>query len=307
MKNNRFDKNLKLVGHPEFWEYLETGRTDHPISVEISLTGKCDAACKMCLYRNKRNNDFLDEAIIKKAIEDMYVMGVKAITWTGGGEPTLHSAFEKISQFTFGQRIQQGLFTNALRPIKYDPSIFEWVRVTYAREHRQNIENLKILRQCKTFGIVINVNSNEDEEIEKAYQLVLDSDADYLHIRPMVAIDGQHVSIIRPDKWENKDKIIFNNFKFVGENGTRSYTQCRGYHFMPFIWENGNVTACGYFCSDKKYLFGNLYKDDFRTIFQRMPESVPVCKTCQDFCKNHENNTLIDLHVEKKIDDFNFI
>jgi len=293
----RFQPQLKLVQHKEFLEYLE-GKNIVPINIEISPSGICNASCPWCFYGNNKTTEKLDTNILLNFLKDCTDLGVKAITWTGGGEPTLHPDFSKIIK---NQTMDQGLLTNALNIPTYNPSILSWIRVSKTNKD-WNKNSLEILRQCKTLGLCINYIDNE-QEIEESLKIVYDLNLDYLQVRPALNIKGALTNIKIP-KIRDK-KLIITDYKFIEARKHHNYKTCEGFHFVPFLWEDGNLDTCAYKRNNKAYNLGNIYKNNFNSILKNFPDKVLVEEDCQVCCKNHEINMLIN--TSRKIEDKNFV
>jgi hypothetical protein len=120
-------------------------------------------------------------------------------------------------------------------------------------------------------------------------------------------VNGLLTSIVKPELpgFIDHPKLIFSNNKFADCSIPRSYKVCRGFHLVPFIWENGDVDVCGYMRGCRGYNLGNIYKDNFDKIMDHAPDHVPVHVACQVCCKNHELNRLIDEVISAK--DKNFV
>lgn len=293
----RFYPQYKLASHKELSDYLNDKQII-PINIEISPSGICDAKCPWCFYGKKQSHKFIDTSVLLKLLNEAYDIGVKCVTWTGGGEPTLHPDFVNISK---ENKMHQGLITNALKIPKYDPKNFEWIRVSKT-EQDWNIESLKLLRQCKTLGICINYMGDE-KEIETSLKIVYDLNLDYLQVRPALNTNGNKTNIQSPSIQD--DKLIVSEYKFEESNKDRIYNECEGFHFVPFIWESGNLDVCGYQKENKNYNIGNIYSDTFKELLLKFPKCVKVNKECQVCCKNHEINTMIN--IMKSLNDKDFV
>ena len=110
-------------------------------------------------------------------LNDCKLHNVKAITYTGDGEPTLHSKFSEILEFTY-KNFEVGLFTNALKLIKYNPTHLKWLRISKT-EQPFNIDNLKLARSSDNVGLCINYIGNQKEILE-SLELVYKYNLDYL-------------------------------------------------------------------------------------------------------------------------------
>ena len=313
----RFEPGLKLARHSKLGEYFE-GKNVSPINIEISPSGKCDANCSWCFYRQKNNqmkgldNKLFRESRMQGLVEEFAGMGVNSISWTGGGEPTLHPSFPKFVEWAHWAGLKQGLFTNALKEINYDPTYFEWIRVSKTNKD-WNVDSLKVLRQTKTLGMCINYSGN-DKEIKATLKIAEELDSlkesdehsTYVQVRPILKIHGEKFST----KITNlKHPLLeITDYKFLGAGVERNYTDCEAFHFNPFIWQDGDVDVCGYQRGNKKYNLGNVYdtgeKGRFRNIMKNAPASVPVIDTCQICCKLNSMNSTIK--YMKNLEDIDF-
>jgi len=320
----RFEPGLKLARHSKLGEYFE-GKSVAPINVEISPSGKCDATCSWCFYRQEGGSipgldgKLFRESRMQGLVEELAGMGVNSVSWTGGGEPNLHPAFSKFVEWTKWAGLKQGLFTNALKEINYDPTLFEWIRVSKTNKP-WNIDSLKVLRQSKTLGMCINYTGN-DEEVKEALKIAEELDSlkessehsTYVQVRPALKIHGKKFGKLGvrcdPEVPDIKHPLIeITDYKFLGTREDRNYTECEAYHFNPFIWQDGDVDVCGYQRKIAEYNLGNVYdlgeKGRFRNIMKRAPKTVPVIDTCLTCCKLNSMNSTIK-HM-KNLEDIDF-
>lgn len=307
----RFQPILKLVKHKRFRKYLD-GKFIYPINVEFSPSGVCNTNCKKCFYRQDNfalkgwEKVYFDFSRFEQLVHEFRDYGVKSISWTGGGEPTMHPKFRDMVNLAHTFGIEQGLFTNALRPIEYNPTVFEWIRVTKTDEPL-NIENLKALRACKTLGIVINYTSEDINEyvkvVEELDSLKYDSSHHtYLQIRAALEIKGR-ITYKKPPIETTHPLVEVTEYKFRNEG--RGYDRCRAFHITPFIWQNGDVNVCAYHKGEKDYHLGNLNEHSFASIMRNAPDFVNVVPECQDSCKLHEMNCFLEDMT--RVTDINFI
>ena len=117
----------KLLWHGDRVKNWLEGSTPSPVLVEIAPTGFCNASCPWCFFKDKNTGGSIDTGVMLKTLKDLKKMGVKAINWTGGGEPTLHSDFERFVNRAHELGLEQGLFTNAYIEV---PPTFKWVRIS---------------------------------------------------------------------------------------------------------------------------------------------------------------------------------
>jgi len=317
----RFAPGLKLMSHKQFTDYFDN-RSIYPIGVEISPSGICNAKCTGCFYRQDNNKlagldkDLFNEDRMYELIQEFASLGVKSISWTGGGDSSMHPSFPKFVRWTNEAGLKQGLFTNGLLPISYDPSLLEWIRVTKT-DKPINEEVLMSMRSCKTLGICLNYAPDYDESlviellgiIERLDAIkMLSEQSTYLQIRPLLHIDGSNYVIKAPNI--THPLLTITDYKFLGMSEDKNYDLCEAFHFVPFIWQDGTVDICAYHRSEPQYRLGNLHdigeKGTFKYIMDHAPKNIKVAGNCQVLCKLHEMNSILQLRKDLSKKDINF-
>ncbi len=292
----------KIVLHEQFSAYMR-GESIYPIGIEISPSGICQASCDFCFYANtgelgNHRNVMLDNEILFGIIKDLFVMGSKAITWTGGGEPSLYPYIHEAVDYACNMGLEQGMFTNALSMPKYEPSLLSWVRVTMTdKPYRRDC--IEALRPCPVLGFAFNYAGPQDDRyLEETIDLATLVKADYIQVRPALRFHGETVDI-KPPAIEHP-LLHITDYKFEDARKKHGYTSCQGYHFVPFLWEDGNLDVCGYMRKHEGYTLGNVYQKSLKEILDDAPRHVPVHEQCQVCCKNHEINKAIHRYDEVK-------
>ena len=124
-------------------EYIETKNTA-PVLVEFDPSNACNHGCYFCISSyihlpESKNLETFDRSIMPKDLmlsvcKDLIDMGVKAINWTGGGEPTLNPHLKHAIKYV-GENsdIKMGMFTNGTLLDKFDlfdtiVDNFTWLR-----------------------------------------------------------------------------------------------------------------------------------------------------------------------------------
>jgi MoaA/NifB/PqqE/SkfB family radical SAM enzyme len=297
----RFDPASKLVRSERFNIYMN-GFQIAPQLVEISPTGLCNAKCDWCFYKGTKSKDSIAEGVLEEVLREMKKLGVKAVNWTGGGEPTLHEKFDELTDVARDQHLRQGLFTNALEIPTYEPSKFDWIRVSKTNRPF-NEEALKYLRDhARTVGLTINYDGDLGE-VERSLDLADRLNLDYVQVRPALGLYGK-TTLIHPPLIKHP-KLQIAEYKFHEAQKRQDYKECEGFHFVPFVWEDGEVNVCAYQKGQVGYVLGNLYLQSFAEIMGKAPKSVPVRGDCQVCCKNHEVNQTI-AHA-RKLEDIDFL
>ena len=105
----------KIITYPDILDNIIKDKDINPINLEINLTNVCNHRCIWCTYGYLHSNtDTLDKIDVKKVLDDAYKMGVKSITWTGGGEPLVHKDFLELIRYAAKYNFKQGLNTNGV-------------------------------------------------------------------------------------------------------------------------------------------------------------------------------------------------
>jgi len=196
----------------------------------------------------------------------------------------------------------QGMFTNALGTVRYNPALLRWIRVTMT-DKPYKIDNIKRLRDCPVLGFAFNYAGPQDNDyLKKTLEVADEVGADYVQARPALAFHGRTVDI-EPPRIEHP-LLYVTDYKFDEARHRHGYNRCEGYHFVPFIWEDGNVDTCAYMRKHEGHTLGNINLDSLKDILDRAPKSVPVKPECQVCCKLNEINEKI--HRSWQLEDVNF-
>jgi len=303
-----FDTVGKLARNVQFADYLD-GKKIYPVGLEISPVGTCNADCPFCFYTHgkdgpaKHRKVWIERIPLLQCLAQAALLGIKSITWTGGGEPSLHFKFELMVERAHDLGLAQGILTNALELPLYKPEFLEWARITVTNKsfHRGALERIR--DKVKTVGFVFNYTGVRDiERIWETLHLAEDLQADYVQVRPALGYLGATVDIL-PPRIEHP-LLYMPREKFQEASRKHGYTQCEGFHFQPFIWETGSVDVCPYMSKWENYHLGNIYKESLADILDRLPDSVPVSEFCQVCCRHHETNKA--LHRARTLENVRF-
>jgi MoaA/NifB/PqqE/SkfB family radical SAM enzyme len=286
---------VKLALHPEFSAFVE-GERVYPINVEFSPTHVCQAACPWCFYAGTHEkmapDSIADFDMAINLIHELRQINVKALTWTGGGEPTLHPRFPQLVEEANRCGLCQGMFTNALSLPKYEPSLFKWIRVSNT-DHPWNEKALALIRdRVGVMGLAVNY-VGDDKAIQDALVVGHRIHADYVQVRQALNLRGLVTE--RPPPRIDDPLLMVTLYKFADSPNPHGYSKCYGFHFVPFVWHDGDVDVCGYLRKrGMGYTLGNLKQKRLKVILDEAPRHVPVCSNCQVCCKNHEINKLVN-------------
>ncbi len=134
----------KLLAHPKKIVELVTDQDGHnvkPFLIEVHLTNECDHNCPGCTFTHIRHDTSLcKEKLTKESVSTMLEelqptnFGVRAIFWSGGGEPLLHEHAQEIFEHAAHLGFKQILITNGSNLDRIDPGFivehFSTVRIS---------------------------------------------------------------------------------------------------------------------------------------------------------------------------------
>lgn len=326
-KNNPFGSQAKMLYHMDrLQEYLQHGDT-HPIFMEVNLTDVCNMACYWCISEN-RNSYTLDPKSLMKFIVDFKRMGGKALTFSGGGEPTLYKHFKEAVMTAHNNGIDLGLMTNGFfshNKVDLIGNHFKWIRISIDTVNKKNfkewkgvdcvdkiLENLKALSQ---YDIKIGINCNVNNEMSvydtrKLIETVRDY-CTYIQFRPILPRYFKEETIqlnntvwnFLEDNYKGDPKINFSydKFKDLKHKNYFPFDKCEGHFFSPILDANGDVKVCIYHPGDSDFSFGNINEKSFEEIWNSEQRKKAIEHTrkfdynkCQMCCKLYELNKMID-------------
>ena len=85
-----------------------------PLHIRLYPTNKCNGNCSWCCYSDIDRTISLNKFEIMEIIDYFKFLGTQAITFSGGGEPTVHEDIELILHYAYSNGIKCGLVTNGL-------------------------------------------------------------------------------------------------------------------------------------------------------------------------------------------------
>lgn len=284
---------LKLVWHREKLESLLEGRVTAPVYVRVKPTNRCDHFCFYCVY----NPDFSgihseinkeDEIPREKMMEilsDFAEMGVKAVTYSGGGEPLVYPYIEETLERTLELGIDLSIITNGQRLNGRRAEILanaHWVRIssdtsnakTFAQvtrcpekwfgELKDNIVSFaKIKKPHCELGVNFVVHEKNKDAIYEAAKFYRDLGIEYIRFGPLWSPNFEEyhapfkehvIEQIERAKQELTDESfeVSDSYKRDFEScGTcqRTYARCYFMQVAPAIGADSVV----YFCHNKVY------------------------------------------------------
>jgi len=308
MANDKFKINgHKLVYHiPHLYEWIK-GENIYPIYVEIGLYGECNHRCIFCAF-DFFTSGTLETACLKKFVKQAAKKKVKAILYSGEGEPLLHNNSTNIVRFTKRIGIDVALSTNGVMLDKRESEkilgCLTWLRVslnagspkTYAFIHGTKkkdfntvIDNIKEAVKIKdrnkyscTIGVQFLLIPQNYKEVANLVNILNDLGVDYLVVKPY----SYHPSSINKINYDFNYKNLFyleekltkyskGNFQVIFRrhamekiNRKKPYERCLSLPFATHVTSKGDIYPCNFFVGKKDFSFGNICEETFEEIWE---------------------------------------
>lgn len=351
MKNKDVYSAYKIVHHEDKIKQLRKGEMITPLFAQVDLTNSCNLNCNFCSYKignyspdhmkdfNKR--DRLDKNLVFKILEDMKQSGVKAVEWTGGGEPSLHPDYKDFFKFAKELNYEQALVTNST--LLDDEGIdiirdFSWVRFsvdasaekTYKKIKGQyglnktlgNLEKLIASKNPENIaGFSFIVCRDNYKEIYGATRLAKDIGCDNIRFSLAYTPEGRKMfggiwedvvkEIEKAKQKETKDFKVFTFSNRINEISQKTKSDaCYFHEFVAAIGANGGIYPCCLLKYDSRFNFGNLNEKSFEEIWfgeERKKFTEKIRKGCNYSCWMTEKNNFISYLLKDNPQHINFI
>lgn len=347
MSSNKYSIH-KIAWFPEKLESFRKGTVTAPIYVRVKPTNRCNHDCFFCVYKASfsgmhelapdRESDYsgpvseLTTAKLMEILEDFHTMGVKAVTYSGGGEPLMHNSIVKVMERTLELDIDLSIITNGQLLMGERAKALaraKWVRVSVdyqnaeeMAKHRNvpkrmfealldNLRKFSALKDptCNLFLNYIVHKGNCDGLLEAAH-LFKSCGAENVRFSPMWIPDMQayHAPIKAKVEEQLKAAQALCDSRFdvnstydltsSAHSTKRSYHKCLFMQIVPVIAADGNVYACHNKAYDAKGMVGSLANQRFAQLWfspetKHFFETLDPTVACHHQCANDEKNILM--------------
>lgn len=106
--------NKILFHYGKMLEDIAKGRTDFPpVAIEIHPTAVCNHRCIHCSYKERNESRVsIPKEIMDKLMDSVIHMGIRAVYFSGGGEPTLYPGLADYIQKLYAHGVECSVLTN---------------------------------------------------------------------------------------------------------------------------------------------------------------------------------------------------
>ena len=269
-------------------------RIEPPVHIRIKPTNVCNHNCRYCAYRadglqlgqDMGPRDSIAKDKMAEIIDDLAEMGVKAVTFSGGGEPFCYPHLLDAVKRLAKTPIKLAALTNgsmltgeiaelfAERAVWLRVSIDGWDDASYARYRRvgqdefrkvmANLERFKAAGGVCRLGISIIVDEENAPHVHGFIGRLKDIGVDTVKVSPcIVSNEGARNNQYHAGFFSQvKDQVgravndfhddsfeIFDAYHELDEKFAKDYDWCPYLQILPVIGADLNV----YSCQDKAY------------------------------------------------------
>ena len=282
-----FDQRIKAHSHKPRLLAIAAGAFPPPVSVKIELTNVCNHDCHFCAYRRivqaAKPAGMLEEQRVLDLVDELARGGVGGLMFTGGGEPLVHPACDRIFARCRERQIQHALITNGTLLSRIsDEGIrgLRWIRFSinagsceeYAAVHGASLQDWarvwtnvaraadKAAFPALAVGISFVATARNKDSVRALVLRAKEHGADYVHVRP--AFEGPHTELGRQlDEAEREaikrelDALVeleTTTFRVYGvkrrfdeiASADRKHVHCRSTPLVSYVLPSGDVTIC---------------------------------------------------------------
>lgn len=346
--------NLKIFAHAQELQKVKNGERIAPVYVRIKPTNRCNQNCYYCHYKNPyleldqyRPADEISREKMLEIVRDFKEIGVKAVTFSGGGEPLLYPYIEETMEAILEAGIDLSIITNGSLLSGKKAQLLsqaKWVRIslesgcaeTYARIRGvkedsfialcENIRNFAKIKNPKCeLGINFVVGPNNYSEVYQTGKLMRQLGADHIKYTALMSNDAVKMhEPFKSDVIEQIHKLIDENdtaFKIINlyesdfeSNAVfgRNYDFCGIKDFVTVIAANSKI----YYCHDKAYLsqgeIGDIAEKSFKEVWfsketTQKFRTFNPQKICRHHCVYDDRNELLNRFYDLDNNHINFI
>ena len=288
--------NIKLLHFPQKLDDLKHKRITPPVHIRIKPTNACNHNCWYCGYQSDDANITLGDSVNKKdsipyekmveISEDLIDMNVKAVTFTGGGEPMIYPYIKEFAQRLMDGGIKISFITNGaflkgelakilanraswirISMDGYDDESYRAYRRVKSNEYTKITNNIEAFAKIKgntTLGTSLNLDKDNYKHVYKYIKHMKDIGVEHVKISGTVVSNigsenneyhapffDEAMNLIEQAKSDFDDGSfrVINLYHHLPELFKKTYTTCPFLQFLTVIGADQKV----YTCQDKAY------------------------------------------------------
>lgn len=306
------DPTRKILRHPRTLQALREGEQVWPINIEFDLSDRCNLNCTHCAFAHTRANVDMTLPLAEKILTDLALVGVKSITLTGAGEPTMCPDFPAIVKAIKQRGFALGMYTNGIR---YFPRAFaqmDWLYISLDAHDKASFREIKgvdgfdkVLETALSFreephdtvvGVGFLLGEHNVVHIPAMAGLGIRMGADYVQFRPIVGLESYEWTedaLYLLDDLHFRTPIYYPAQRFLDlrDKPERGYSVCRASALVPCVGAEGELWVCPNTRSLRS--LGNLAEHSFAELWRERPVQM-VGEDCREMCRNHRLNQTLE-------------
>ena len=340
----------KLVSLPKNVDAMEP-----PLHVRIKPTNVCAHRCWYCAYKaddlqlgeEMIEKDEIPEGKMFEILHDLKEMDVKAVTFSGGGDPFYYKPLLKAVKWLADNNIQFASLTNGAR-LKGELaeafahhgtwlriSLDGWDDVSYAKYRgikegsfsklMNNLTSFSKLNGKCQLGISLIVDHDNSKHLYNLVNRLIETGVKNVKISPcIVSNDGsknndyhkeiygivrQQIDVLKSEI-SSDDFELFDSYHLLEEKFDKEYNWCPYMQILPII----GADQCVYSCQDKAYTtdgrLGSLKNQSFKTFWDNKKDKffkIDPSKNCSHHCVANKKNMMIHEYLQADQDHMAFV
>ncbi|MDD2365636.1 MAG: radical SAM protein [Desulfuromonadaceae bacterium] len=268
-----------------------------PVNVRIKPTNACNHNCSYCAYRvdhlqlgkDMVRKDFIPRDKMLEIVDDLAEMGVRAVTFSGGGDPFCYPYLQDTVERLAETKIRFAALTNGSRLTGRLAELFSlhatWIRISmdgwddesYTRyrgcpggEFSRILANMEAFRKyggnCY-LGVCIVVDKGNCSHIYDLIKRLHEAGVDSVKLSPCIVSNSgaennmyheQIFTVVKEQTARAVNELEGNKFEIFDSYHTQLATFSKSHHWCPYLQISPVIGADlnVYSCHDKAYNLG---------------------------------------------------
>lgn len=340
MKNNRYS-DAKIVWFPEKLQSFRDRKITAPIYTRLKPTARCNHHCGFCAYghgdweigmhETMNPRDMIPRSKLLEVLWDLHEMGVKAATFSGGGEPLSYPYITEAMRVCLNYNIDLSCITNGSlledqrAEVLYDA---HWIRVSLDYlDGKQMLASRgvdqfdRVLDNIRTFAkhkrrCELGVNFITTREncfgLADFCGLLRDAGADNIRVSPVWVpnFDEYHAPIadvvreeieIARQRYDSDAFRVYSSYDLdnPAHSPTRTFARCFFAEMVPVIAADQNCYFCHNVAFSEHGLIGSIKDQRFKELWfseeaRAAFARLSPARDCQHQCAAHHKNEMIE-------------
>lgn len=335
----------KLFAHLDTLAAIQSGERPAPVNVELFLSHRCNHGCSWCHYAYTHTKgplagkvakpdgavsggDLMTWDLAKSILKQLAVAGVKSVTFSGGGEPTIHRQFDDIAEYAYSVGLDLGLYTHGgnIDDERADliKQLFTWVYVSLdectAEAFKASkgvnrfdavLAGVRRLVEAKgeaTIGLGFLLHKGNLHQVADMVKLGRSLGVDHVQFRPTIRYAQDDpgrldentdwiswaIGFLNPYQGDSFVSLDIDRFRQYQHWQGHGYSTCYGAALQTAITPNGMVWRCTNKVEHPSALLGDLSQESFADLWARSGGPCAVDRECRVMCKQHLANLSLE-------------